>query len=479
MLPQANIFSVENQITCRLAQNSVCCLPINVDRWPGSKISVTNRSYQAKFQVSEKRVGVCEGQLEYERPWIRGLLERVRRGRLALLVALVIAFVALVAGINAWAVLGLLLLLLIAILSPAKAAPRTPLPAPVAEVEAPVGRSLLPEVSATLSALDVPVMVLSGDASVLFQNRAAEKAFGEVALGAHISASLRSPGILDMVRETIATNAPNQIEHSERLPSERVYIVRSSPVELDESAGERLFVLSFRDISEVRRIDRMRSDFVANASHELRTPLASLRGFIETIQGPAKSDFKAQERFLGIMFDQTTRMSRLVDDLLSLSRLELKSHIAPDQKVDLVPLLGHVKDALLPLAKDVGVEIALHLPEGKAEVMGDRDELVQVFENLIENACKYGQEGKSVDVLLKNQQGEPVEVTVVDKGPGIPAEHVPRLTERFYRVNIEDSRSKKGTGLGLAIVKHILTRHRARLIVKSEVGKGTSFTVRF
>jgi two-component system phosphate regulon sensor histidine kinase PhoR len=223
----------------------------------------------------------------------------------------------------------------------------------------------------------------------------------------------------------------------------------------------------------------MRSDFVANASHELRTPLASLRGFIETIQGPARGDPKAQQRFLGIMLDQTTRMSRLVDDLLSLSRLELKSHIAPDQKVDLIPLLGHVRDSLLPLAGDLDVEINLHLPAGKAEVLGDRDELVQVFENLIENACKYGQEGKVVDVTLANQPGQAVEVSVSDKGPGIPAEHVPRLTERFYRVSVEDSRSKKGTGLGLAIVKHILTRHRARLIVKSEVGKGTDFTVRF
>lgn len=419
--------------------------------------------------------------MEEETPWTRSLMARIRQESVVLLAALAIALIAISAGMAAWGALGLLLVMAAAVLWYSTPAAVTPTPPSVAETDAPVSRSLLPEVSATLSALDIPVMVLSGDASVLFQNRAAEKAFGEVVLGAHISARLRSPGILDMVRETIATNAPNQIEHSERLPSERVYIVRSSPVDLghDDSVGERLFVLSFRDISEVRRIDRMRSDFVANASHELRTPLASLRGFIETIQGPAKNDLKAQERFLGIMFDQTTRMSRLVDDLLSLSRLELKSHIAPDEKVDLVPLIGHVRDSLLPLARDVGVEIGLHLPEGKAEVLGDRDELVQVFENLMENACKYGQEGKAVDVFLKAGQGEPVEVTVVDQGPGIPAEHVPRLTERFYRVNIEDSRSRKGTGLGLAIVKHILTRHRARLIVKSEVGKGTSFTVRF
>ncbi len=419
--------------------------------------------------------------MEDKAPWTRSLIARIRQERPVLLVALLIALIARAAGANKWVVLGLLLLMIITALwhTVPAALPKVQLEPVPETIEAPGNR--LAEVAATLAALDIPVMVLSGDASVLYQNRAAEKAFGEAAIGAHISARLRSPGILDMVSETITTNAPNQIEHSERLPSERVYIVRSAPVEFDEQqpADERFFVLSFRDISEVRRIDRMRSDFVANASHELRTPLASLRGFIETIQGPAKNDGKAQERFLGIMLDQATRMSRLVDDLLSLSRLELKSHIAPDQKVDLVPLLGHVRDSLAPLANDVGVEIVLHLPLGKAEVLGDRDELVQVFENLMENACKYGQEGKTVDVFLKNAPGEPVEVTVVDQGPGIPAEHVPRLTERFYRVSIEDSRSKKGTGLGLAIVKHILTRHRARLIVKSEVGKGTSFTVRF
>jgi two-component system phosphate regulon sensor histidine kinase PhoR len=438
------------------------------------------RGYQAEFEYKEKRIDAVRGSLEDEMPWTKSLLARIRRERPVLLATLLSALVALAAGMNKWIVLALLLVMIFTSLFNEAPVIRPDVAEPI-EPEPEVLPSRLPEVSATLAGLDIPVMVLSEDASVLFQNRAAEKAFGEVALGSHISARLRSPGVLDMVRETIATNAPNQIEHSERLPSERVYIVRSAPVEFkdDDGRNERYYILSFRDISEIRRIDRMRSDFVANASHELRTPLASLRGFIETIQGPAKNDPKAQARFLGIMFDQTTRMSRLVDDLLSLSRLELKSHIAPDEKVDLVPLLGHVRDSLVPLAKDVGVSINLHLPDGKVEVLGDRDELVQVFENLMENACKYGQEGEVVDVWLKNGSGQPVEVSVVDRGPGIPAEHVPRLTERFYRVSIEDSRSKKGTGLGLAIVKHILTRHRARLIVKSEVGKGTEFTVRF
>jgi two-component system, OmpR family, phosphate regulon sensor histidine kinase PhoR len=411
-------------------------------------------------------------------PW--KIMRRLRQEGAMLLLVSLIAVLALVEGTDkaAVAVIWLLVVLVAMLRSPMVVRAEAP---PPPETAPPGQDELLLPLAAGLAALDIPVLVIGNDASLLLQNPAAEKALGAFPVGAHISAKLRSPGILDMVRETIATGTPNQIEHSERLPSERVYIVRIAPVDLARSLPDArtFFLVSFRDISELRLIDRMRSDFVANASHELRTPLASLRGFIETIQGPARNDLKAQERFLGIMFDQTTRMSRLVDDLLSLSRLELKSHIAPDQKVDLVPLLGHVRDSLLPLARDLDVSIDMHLPAGKVEVLGDRDELVQVFENLIENACKYGQEGKVVEVSLRSDPDHAVEVTVSDHGPGIPAEHVPRLTERFYRVSVEDSRSKKGTGLGLAIVKHILTRHRARLIVKSEVGRGTNFTVRF
>lgn len=358
-----------------------------------------------------------------------------------------------------------------------EALPPQPAPAPPRE---PVESALLEAAFAAVpAALDLPLFLLGRDGSVLFQNRAAERIFGPVPRGVHITARLRSPGILDMVRETMATGEPNQIEHTERLPSDAAYVVRIAP--LAAGAGEERphYVLSFRDISELRRIDRMRSDFVANASHELRTPLASMRGFIETLQGPAKDDARARERFLAIMLDQATRMSRLVDDLLSLSRLEVKSRTAPEGTVDLVPLIGKVRDALGPLAAELGVEIVIDAPPGKVEVTGDPDELVQVFENLMENACKYGQEGKRVDVRIAAGPGEPVEVTVTDRGPGIPAEHVPRLTERFYRVNVEASRSKKGTGLGLAIVKHILTRHRARLIVGSKEGEGSQFTVRF
>ncbi|QRI63485.1 phosphate regulon sensor histidine kinase PhoR [Shinella sp. PSBB067] len=336
----------------------------------------------------------------------------------------------------------------------------------------------LAAVAAVLGALDAPAVLLSARQTVKLQNRAAEAVFGPIPEGSDLAGRIRAPGILDMVRDAIGSGQPRETEHAERLPSETVYVVRIAP--LAGSAAEPLWLLTFRDVSQARRIDRMRSDFVANASHELRTPLASLRGFIETLQGPARNDLKAHERFLAIMHEQATRMSRLVDDLLSLSRLELRSNLALEQTVDLVPLVAHVRDSLQPLAGDLGVEVVLDLPKHPVTVPGDRDELVEVFENLIENACKYGQEGKRVDVVLTGgADGVPIELSVTDYGPGIPPEHVPRITERFYRVNVEASRSKKGTGLGLAIVKHILTRHKARLVVKSEMGKGTVFTVKF
>ncbi|MCV9962528.1 phosphate regulon sensor histidine kinase PhoR [Pararhizobium sp. BT-229] len=391
---------------------------------------------------------------------------------LSILVAAALAL----SGIHALAALLFWIVWMIALFNRSEHPAPPPLPVVQAKPEEGADLGML---AAAFNALDTPILVVAPDEAVLLQNLAAEKVFGTIPPKTELSGRVRSPGILDMVRETIVTGKANQIEHSERFPSESVYIVRVAPAEIGPLPKQRLYILSYRDISQARRIDRMRSDFVANASHELRTPLASLRGFIETLQGPARNDAKAHEKFLGIMHEQATRMSRLVDDLLSLSRLEIKSHIAPEEAIDLAPLLGHVRDALAPLAEDVGVEISLVVPDDPVIVQGDRDELTEVFENLIENACKYGQEGKRVEVMLSGGAGVPAEVSVRDHGPGIPAEHVPRITERFYRVNVEASRSKKGTGLGLAIVKHILTRHRARLLVQSEIGKGTVFTVRF
>jgi two-component system phosphate regulon sensor histidine kinase PhoR len=226
----------------------------------------------------------------------------------------------------------------------------------------------------------------------------------------------------------------------------------------------------------------MRADFVANASHELRTPLAALTGFIDTLLGPARDDVAARARFLAIMKTQANRMARLIDDLLSLSRVELIEHMHPESPVDLVPIVRQVVDGLQTLATDRNVEVNVTPPEKPVLVAGDRDELTRVFENLTENALKYGASGKRVDIgfaqdAARDGSAEAL-VTIRDYGPGIAAEHIPRLTERFYRVDVKQSRAEGGTGLGLALVKHILIRHRGRLVIESEAGKGATFTAR-
>jgi two-component system phosphate regulon sensor histidine kinase PhoR len=242
-------------------------------------------------------------------------------------------------------------------------------------------------------------------------------------------------------------------------------------------------LMTFHDQTPLRRVEEMRADFVANASHELRTPLAALSGFIDTLQGQAKDDPKARERFLGIMHNQATRMARLIDDLLSLSRVELSAHVRPDTLVDLLPIIRQVADGLEPLARERQVEVEIHLPEPPVMIAGDREELLRLFENLIENALKYGASGGRVIVSLTSSRAtdgaQEVRVMVRDFGPGIAPEHLPRLTERFYRVDVGDSRSQGGTGLGLSLVKHILNRHRGRLLIESVPKQGATFTACF
>jgi len=235
-----------------------------------------------------------------------------------------------------------------------------------------------------------------------------------------------------------------------------------------------------RDLTEQRRLDRMREDFVSNASHELRTPLASLTGFVETLQGSARDDEAARARFLKIMLEQAERMRRLIEDLLSLSRIEMRAHVRPRGSVDLDEALGYAVDALRPLAGEAGVAIEFQRHDRLPPVLGDRDELVQVFENLIENAIKYGGSGGRVVVAIAPPRLGPaarIVASVRDFGPGIAPQHLPRLTERFYRVDDESGRVKRGTGLGLAIVKHIVTRHHGRLTIASEENQGAEFSV--
>jgi two-component system phosphate regulon sensor histidine kinase PhoR len=323
------------------------------------------------------------------------------------------------------------------------------------------------------------LIVFDGGGITVHANEAAVAAFGPFAAGLPLQRKFRAPEMQGLIATLLSGEAESgAVDYVERVPIERLFRVIATRIH----SADALFVLVFRDQSETRRIDRMRADFIANASHELRTPLASIAGFVETLRGPARDDPKARDQFLKIMQEQTARMARLIDDLLSLSRLETKPFLASGTEVELRETVDSVIDSLGPMVREMGVEIVREFPPDPVSVAGDRDELFQVFENLLENACKYGRSGKRIIVSIGGQdQGSEAETTICfrDFGPGIAAEHIPRITERFYRVDVEASRGQKGTGLGLAIVKHVLNRHHARLEITSELGRGSTFNAVF
>src|ERR1700704_1497754 len=339
-------------------------------------------------------------------------------------------------------------------------------------------------IGTVLTGLPGPAVALGRGDKVLAFNSIARTIAPALRSGEHISLALRTPQALEAIRGARATGTAQHAEFLERGATDRWYEVVASPILASPVAASpmasNLLLLVFHDLTPLRRVEARGADFVANASHELRTPLAALSGFIETLQGSARDDAAARERFLDIMKAQANRMARLIDDLLSLSRIELKAHVQPEQQVDLAPIVRQGAAGLQTLARDRGVEVRIDMPPEPLAVRAGRDELIRVFENLVENALKYGAAGKRVDISITREpagDGEAV-VAVRDYGPGIAPEHLPRLTERFYRVDVTESRAQGGTGLGLALVKHILHRHRGRLAIESAPGKGATFTVR-
>src|ERR1700735_2964787 len=337
--------------------------------------------------------------------------------------------------------------------------------------------------AAVVSGMPDPAVLLDRAGRVIHLNAAAAQLAPALRKNELAQFALRSPEIISALREAIATTEPRRATYLDHVPVDRWMELIITPVPVPTLFGgtEKCMLMTFHDQTPLRRVEEMRADFVANASHELRTPLAALSGFIDTLQGPAKDDAKARERFLGIMHTQATRMARLIDDLLSLSRVELSAHVRPEALVDIVPIIRQVADGLEPLAGERQVEIDIDLPETPVAIAGDREELLRLFENLIENALKYGASGGKVIVSLSQamsgENAPEVRVMVRDFGPGIAPEHLPRLTERFYRVDVGESRAQGGTGLGLALVKHILNRHRGRLTIDSAPGAGATFTV--
>jgi two-component system phosphate regulon sensor histidine kinase PhoR len=337
----------------------------------------------------------------------------------------------------------------------------------------------IPLLEAVLSGLPQPVIALDVQGEVLAANAPARSVAPALRRGEPVSLALRVPEVLDAIRRAIASDVPQRIEFTERVPLERWYeaiVVPVTPPTQPLQPTTRLILVTLDDLTPLRRMEEMRADFVANASHELRTPLATLSGFIETLQGQARDDPAARAKFLSIMQTQATRMARLIDDLLSLSRIELNAYLRPNTRVDLRNIIRQVVDGLQTLARDREVEVSVSSAD-PLEVLGERDELLRVFENLIENALKYAASGKRVDITLSaDRTRNEARVAIRDHGPGIAPEHLPRLTERFYRVDVADSRAQGGTGLGLALVKHILNRHGGRLIIESVYGEGATFT---
>lgn len=334
---------------------------------------------------------------------------------------------------------------------------------------------------ADFDALPLAVLIVDSNAQIIAANKSASDEFGRFDFGTPLLLRFRAPEMRQSYQLVCERLEAAHFEMHERVPMERWIRVDVCPVQQGVGKSGNCLIM-FRDISESRKLDRIRADFVANASHELRTPLASISGFIDTLRGPAKDDENARQRFLGIMQEQANRMSRLIDDLLSLSRLEMRSMTDDAELLNLVSITNEAIDSMQPVAADSGVEIERQYKSETFMIRGIRDELIQVVENLVENACKYGKSGKKVIVEIERRKADEASeiiLSVRDFGPGIEAEHIPRLTERFYRANTNSASIQKGTGLGLAIVKHIVTRHRGRLSIASKPGKGSTFAIFF
>lgn len=338
-----------------------------------------------------------------------------------------------------------------------------------------------------LDRLPDPLLLLDRERQVVGGNLAARELLGEHLVGNDLSALLRNPEVLEAADAVLGGASEAAVEFSLPVPVERDFLAGIFSLPAPTADGT-VAILRLHDLTAAKRSEQMRADFVANVSHELKTPLTSLIGYIETLKGPARGDAEAEARFLSIMENQATRMNSLVEDLLSLSRIELREHTPPTDRLPIGDILDATVAMLEAKARGKGQTIAVDIPEDTPAVIGDEDDLVQVFQNLIDNAIKYGTEDSTIRVsayraeprawlLARPGEGGVVAVSVENEGEGIPPEHLPRLTERFYRVDAARSRELGGTGLGLAIVKHIVNRHRGDLRIESTPGTGSTFTV--
>lgn len=334
-----------------------------------------------------------------------------------------------------------------------------------------------------LDRMPAPFILVDLRGRVTYANGEAARALPRIQPGAHFSTMMRAPDFIAAIDDVVRTGREQHVHFVLASRAQQHVVAHMALLPAGGEFGpDEQIMIQIEDQTEQRRADTLRSDFIANASHELRTPLASIIGYIETLRGHAKDDPEARNHFLGIMDKQAARMRRLVDDLMSLSRIELSEHVRPNALVDLNGLVREAASGLEPQREQYGASLQITLPQAPLMVRGDRDQLLQVLVNLIDNGMKYGGEGDGVHITAApNDQSYPgmAGITVADSGPGIAREHIPRLTERFYRVSAKQSMEKGGTGLGLAIVKHIVNRHMGELAIESVLGRGSRFTLWF
>ena len=315
---------------------------------------------------------------------------------------------------------------------------------------------------------------------IKYLNKSAKSRFGENLIDKNISSVIRDTNLLEKIDEAIKDQSTKYADVEINLPSYQLYKIYIIPGPTYLFPEENSVVLFFKDFTEITKAQKFKTDFVANVSHELRTPLVSIKGSLETILGPAADDFKAQKKFMKIMNDQVSRMENLINDLLILSRIELEEHIKPDKIVNLNDIFTNIKSnfELVLDKKKINLNIELMDP---TLVYGDEEKLLTVFSNLIDNSIKYSSDGKNIYIKSQNSEGKLIDknilISIKDEGIGIPQELLPRITERFFRVDTEKSKKVGGTGLGLAIMKHIISQHRGDYEILSKPNDGTEIKI--
>ena len=353
------------------------------------------------------------------------------------------------------------------VLRPSRAAPAPPTAPPE-----PPG----PDPDSLGGRIPFPLLLLNTDGIVRYANGPATDLFGEAVAGSHVSNAIRDPGFSEALNAARLSGAWRDVEFGLGRDPERQFLawIRASwPQEAEPGEKEGNLLVCLDERTEIHRGRELHRDFVDNASHELRTPLATVAGCIETLRGHARDDPEASERFTGVMLRETDRMRRIVSDLLSLNRIEMQEHVPPTDRVDAVAI---AREALASRPSSAKRGIQVRLPGRPLVIHGARVELLHALDNILANAENHA---GGVSAMRVRRPGDRVEIVVEDQGPGVPNEHLPRLTERFYRVDVADSRSRGGTGLGLAIVKHVVSRHKGELRIESEPGAGSRFTLRF